>query len=183
MRWTLLCEEPPDCIVLDLMLPDHDGWEITEPIQDNPHTAKTPIIMLTAREDKILRLDLGADDYLTKPFNPHVLLARIRVRVCRSQQHQSPQESQVGELHMDVGGRTVTVAWEGIDLTPTEFALMRTLMLHQGYVFSRDEMLEKRWATLLKGRVYTQQPYQKPAPSASKRQTGRSQDWTILADR
>ena len=103
----------PDCILLDVMLPDYNGWEITEHIRDNPRTAKVPIIMLTARvddEEKDFELDLGADNYVTKPFNPHELLARIPARLRRTQQPQSPQELRVRELHMDIGGRTVTLA-------------------------------------------------------------------------
>jgi DNA-binding response OmpR family regulator len=139
-------EQAPDCIVLDVMLPDYNGWEITERIRDNPRTAKIPIILLTARvedEDKVFGLDLGADDYVTKPFNPHELLARVRARLRRSQKPQSPQEIRVGELHMEVGSRTVTLAGSEIDLTPTEFDLLRTLMQQPGYVFARDELLEE----------------------------------------
>jgi DNA-binding response OmpR family regulator len=105
-------EQAPDCIVLDVMLPDYNSWEITERIRANPRTAKIPIIMLTARvddEEKVFGLDLGTDDYVAKPFNPHELLARIRARLRRSQQPQSPQELRVGELHMDIGGRTSTL--------------------------------------------------------------------------
>jgi DNA-binding response OmpR family regulator len=92
---TIVREHMPDCIVLDVMLPDHNGWEITERIRENPRTAKIPIIMLTARvadDDKVFGLDLGADDYVTKPFNPHELLACVRARLRRSQKPQSSQE-------------------------------------------------------------------------------------------
>lgn len=115
------------------MLPDYNGWEITEHIRDNLRIAKVPIIMLTTRvddEEKVFGLDLGADDYVTKPFNPHELLARIRARLRRSQQPQSPQELRVGELHMDIGGRTVTLAGQEIDLTSTSEAIVYACMSH-----------------------------------------------------
>jgi two-component system alkaline phosphatase synthesis response regulator PhoP len=102
--------------------------------------------MLTARvedTDKIHGLDLGADDYLTKPFNPRELLSRIRARLRRSQPSRPARQIKVGRLLMDLDRHIVTIAGEEIDLTPTEFDLLRTLMQHPGYVFSRDELLEE----------------------------------------
>jgi two-component system alkaline phosphatase synthesis response regulator PhoP len=136
----------PDCIVLDVLLPDYDGWEILQRIRAHPRTAQIPIIMLTARvedADKIHGLDLGADDYVTKPFNPRELLSRIRARLRRAQPSQPARQIQVGQLYMDLDRHLVTVAGKEIDLTPTEFDLLRTLMQHPGYVFSRDELLEE----------------------------------------
>ncbi len=139
-------DQAPDCLVLDVMLPDHDGWEITQRIRADQRSAAIPIIMLTARiddMDKVHGLDLGADDYVTKPFNPHELLARIRARLRRSQPPQPARRLQVGKLQMDVSRHIVTLAGNEIDLTPTEFDLLRTLMQNPGYVFARDELLEK----------------------------------------
>ena len=136
----------PDCVVLDVVLPDFDGWEVLQRIRANPQTAKIPIIMLTARvedTDKIHGLDLGADDYLTKPFNPRELISRIRARLRRYQPSLPARQIQVGRLFMDLDRHIVTIAGEEIDLTPTEFDLLRTLMQHPGYVFSRDELLEE----------------------------------------
>jgi two-component system alkaline phosphatase synthesis response regulator PhoP len=102
--------------------------------------------MLTARvadAEKVLGLELGADDYVTKPFNPRELLARIRARLRRSQTSRRARQIQLGQLEMDLDRHIVTVAGEEIDLTPTEFDLLRTLMQHPGYVFSRDELLEE----------------------------------------
>lgn len=139
-------DQAPDCIVLDVMLPDYNGWEITRRIRANPHTAEIPIIMLTARvedTDKIHGLDLGADDYVTKPFNPHELLARIRARLRRSQPSQPARQLRVGQLAMDLDRYLVTVAGNEVNPIPTEFDLLRTLMQRPGYVFARDELLEE----------------------------------------
>jgi two-component system alkaline phosphatase synthesis response regulator PhoP len=139
-------DQAPDCIVLDVLLPDLVGWDIIQRIRADPRTAKIPIIMLTARvadAEKVLGLELGADDYVTKPFNPRELLARIRARLRRSQTSRRARQIQLGQLEMDLDRHIVTVAGEEIDLTPTEFDLLRTLMQHPGYVFSRDELLEE----------------------------------------
>jgi DNA-binding response OmpR family regulator len=139
-------DQSPDCLVLDVMLPDHDGWEITQRIRADQRSAEIPIIMLTARiddMDKVQGLELGADDYVTKPFNPRELLARIRACLRCSQPPQPVPQLQVGELHMDVSRHIVTLAGNEINLTPTEFDLLRTLMQNPGYVFARDELLEK----------------------------------------
>ncbi|MDX1688755.1 MAG: response regulator transcription factor [Candidatus Promineifilaceae bacterium] len=143
-----LRRENVDLLVLDLMLPDRDGWDITRLIRSDPSLAHTPIIMLTARVDdvdKILGLELGADDYVTKPFNPRELVARVRALLRRSQadHHPATQVLQVADLHLDAGRREVTVAGRSVDLTPTEFDLLRALMKSPGYAFTRDELMEK----------------------------------------
>ncbi len=144
-----LRREDVDLLVLDLMLPDRDGWDITRLIRSDPALSHTPIIMLTARVDdvdKILGLELGADDYVTKPFNPRELVARVRALLRRSQSEQRPSPSQtlqVGDLRLDAGRREVTVAGQAVDLTPTEFDLLRALMESPGYAFTRDELMEK----------------------------------------
>jgi len=139
-------DQAPDCIVLDVLLPDLVGWDIIQRIRTDPRTAEIPIIMLTARvadAEKVLGLELGADDYVTKPFNPRELLARIRARLRRSQTSRRARQIQLGQLEMDLDRHIVTVAGEEIDLTPTEFDLLRCLMQNPGYVFSRDELLEE----------------------------------------
>ena len=143
-----LRRENVDLLVLDLMLPDRDGWDITRLIRSDASLAHTPIIMLTARVedvDKILGLELGADDYVTKPFNPRELVARVRALLRRSQADQRPatQTLQVADLRLDAGRREVTVAGRAVDLTPTEFDLLRALMENPGYAFTRDELMEK----------------------------------------
>ncbi len=109
----ILRHERPDLLLLDLMLPDRDGWEITSTIRNDKRLAMTPIIMLTARvedSDKIMGLELGADDYVTKPFNPREVVARVRALLRRHQLgHAEPiNYLKVGGLQLDLGGRTLT---------------------------------------------------------------------------
>jgi DNA-binding response OmpR family regulator len=143
-----LRREKPDLLILDLMLPDRDGWDITRLIRTDAQLAAIPIIMLTARvedSDKIVGLEIGADDYVTKPFNPQEVVARVRALLRRSHLERGatpPQVLQVGELRLDVGRRTLTKNDEHIELTPSEFELLRVLMESPGYVFTRDELLE-----------------------------------------
>ncbi|MGB0383926.1 MAG: response regulator transcription factor [Ardenticatenaceae bacterium] len=143
---SMVRKEAVDCMVLDVMLPDFDGWQITRRIRANRRTADIPIIMLTARVadmDKVQGLELGADDYMTKPFNPRELLARIRARLRRSQPAEVVTVLQVGTLQLDLARRVVLRGEQEIGLTQTEFDLLRTLMEHPDYVFARDELLEK----------------------------------------
>ncbi len=140
--------EKPDLIVLDLMLPNRDGWEITRIMREDESLAAIPIIMLTARvadTDKIIGLELGADDYITKPFNPHEVVARVRAVLRRTTGvlPRRPPTLRVRDLVMDLDRREVTRAGEPIDLTPTEFALLRAFMEHPGHVFTRLELIEK----------------------------------------
>jgi two-component system alkaline phosphatase synthesis response regulator PhoP len=139
--------ERPDLIVLDLMLPGHDGWEITRWLRSDEHLAAIPIIMLTARvEDgeKIRGLNLGADDYLTKPFNPDEVVARVRAVLRRTRADiQTSRVIQSGRLRLDVGERAVTLNSQPIAVTPTEFALLSALMEHPDHTFTRDELIEQ----------------------------------------
>jgi two-component system alkaline phosphatase synthesis response regulator PhoP len=133
------------------MLPDRDGWDITRTIRNDPALVTLPIIMLTARvmaEDKIIGLELGADDYVTKPYNPREVVARVRARLraqSRDQQGaaQAPREARLraGELEMDVGRRQVTIGGKPVGLTATEFDILRVLLEHPGYVWSRGELI------------------------------------------
>ncbi len=139
--------EKPDLVVLDLMLPNRDGWEITRIMRQDASLAAIPIIMLTARvadTDKIVGLELGADDYITKPFNPHEVVARVRAVLRRTTGvlPKRPPTLRVGDLVMDLDRREVTRKGEPIDLTPTEFALLRAFMEHPGHVFTRLELIE-----------------------------------------
>jgi two-component system alkaline phosphatase synthesis response regulator PhoP len=141
----ILRRDKPDLALLDLMLPGKDGWEITRLMRSDVHLAHIPIIMLTARvedTDKIVGLELGADDYVTKPYNPREVVARVRARL---RSHGPVQASllQTGDLAMDLGRREVTVNGRVIDLTPTEFNLLHVLMEHAGYVFTRSELISK----------------------------------------
>ncbi len=144
----LLRREKPDLLVLDLMLPDRDGWEITKLIRSDPSMGAMPIIMLTARvedTDKIIGLELGADDYITKPFNAREIVARIRSLLRRAQfsQTTAPQALRIGNMELDIDQRILTVEGKTIDLTRTEFTLLQVLMANPGHTFTRDELLEK----------------------------------------
>ena len=137
----------PDLIVLDLMLPDRDGWEITRLVRSDPALAKLPIVMLTARvedTDKIIGLELGADDYIAKPFNPREVVARVRAVLRRATDSPAPlQTLQVGELSLDLERHRAAVSDEPIELTPTEFDLLKMMMEHPSRAFTRLELIEK----------------------------------------
>lgn len=145
----ILRRDHPDLMVLDLMLPDRDGWDLTRLVRQSDDLARLPIIMLTARveaTDRIVGLELGADDYVTKPFNPRELVARVRAVLRRSAgngETASRRLLQVGGLTMDVDRREVTVNDRPVDLTATEFALLHTLMENPGYAFTRLELIEQ----------------------------------------
>ncbi len=145
-----LRREKPDLIILDLMLPDRDGWDITRFVRGDRQLQATPIIMLTARiedTDKIVGLEMGADDYVTKPFNPRELVARVRSQLRRIQLDTAGEVDDgllvSGGLRLDIGRREVQLDGRSIDLTPTEFDLLRLLLENPGYVFTRDELIEK----------------------------------------
>jgi len=138
----------PDVVILDLMLPGMDGMEVCRRIRSQ---SNVPIIMLTARSeevDKLLGLELGADDYMTKPFSVRELEVRMRAILRRTQQNTSStvrgetEVIQVGELTIDVSGQRVTVGEDMIHLTPTEFRLLVTLASNPGRVFSRMQLLD-----------------------------------------
>ena len=142
--------DQPDLIVLDLMLPGMDGLEVCRKLRSNPKLQQIPIIMLTAKGeeiDKVLGLELGADDYMTKPFSPRELLARIKARLRRlnTQEESDAQIIIRGELRVDVTGFRVHVRGVETELTPKEFELLRVLIAHPGKVYSRDELLERIW--------------------------------------
>jgi DNA-binding response OmpR family regulator len=132
-----------------LMLPDRDGWDVARAVRSDPQLGRTPIIMLTARvedDDKIVGLEIGADDYITKPFNPREVVARVRAVLRRSQMqldHRAPVRLQVGNLILDIGRRELTLEGKPISLTPSEFEILRELMQNPGFVITRDELAEK----------------------------------------
>jgi DNA-binding response OmpR family regulator len=137
---------PPDLVILDVMLPGLDGYEVLRRIRQS---SRVPILMLTARgeeTDRIVGLELGADDYLGKPFNPRELLARIRAVLRRSgdEGDDSPRERfEVGPVQLDVGSRTVAVRGEPVELTTAEFDLLHVLLASAGRVMSRDQLMQR----------------------------------------
>jgi DNA-binding response OmpR family regulator len=136
----------PALVVLDLMLPEIDGWEVCRRVRAS---SALPIIMLTARDDdvdKIVGLELGADDYLTKPFNPRELVARVKAVLRRAVRTEGPAQAvRVGDLTVDPARREVTVAGKSIALRAKEFDLLLALIEHKGIVLSRDQLLDLVW--------------------------------------
>ncbi|HEC22251.1 MAG TPA: response regulator transcription factor, partial [Chloroflexi bacterium] len=136
--------EKPDLIVLDLMMPEMDGWEAARLIR---RESSVPIIMLTARmedEDKVAALELGADDYVTKPFNPRELVARVRavLRRTHGELAEEPRLLRVGDLELNLETYRALQRGKPLDLTPSEFDLLAALMSHPGRVFTRMELLD-----------------------------------------
>jgi DNA-binding response OmpR family regulator len=145
-------QEKPDLIVLDLMMPEMGGYEF---LRIYGREADTPIIVLTAKleeNDKVLGLELGADDYVTKPFSMRELTARVRAVLRRGTKGAGEQDIlRVADVTMDCTGRVVTVGDEQIDLTPSEFDLLAVFMAAPGRVFSRLELLDRLQGTAFEG--------------------------------
>ena len=150
--------QEPALIVLDLMLPDIDGIEVCRRIRK---ASDVPILMLTARDedvDKIIGLEVGADDYLTKPFNPRELVARVKSILRRAAPAREERESaqlRHGDLVIDAGRREVHVGDEEIQLAPKEFDLLWELLDHRGLVLTRDQLLERVWGYTFAGDTRT----------------------------
>jgi len=139
--------ERPDLVVLDLMMPKRDGWDVTRTLRRAPDLSDTPIIMLTARvddQDKIVGLELGADDYVTKPFNPREVVARVRAVLRRAGgESVSARLLRVGALSIDLDAHQVEAAGEPLHLTPTEFSLLQVLAKQPGHALTRMELIEQ----------------------------------------
>ncbi len=141
--------DPPDLLLLDLMLPGLDGLEVCRAVRADVNTAAIPVIMLTAKgeeSDRIVGLELGADDYITKPFSPNEVVARIRALLRRSSRS-GPSENRLtyGVLSVDVERHVVKVDGREVKLTAKEFLLLQYLMQHRGRVLSRDLLLSDVW--------------------------------------
>jgi two-component system alkaline phosphatase synthesis response regulator PhoP len=147
----LVRTKTPDLVVLDLMLPGIQGLEVCKRIRKDPETAFIPIIMLTAKGaeiDKIVGLEVGADDYITKPFSVKELLARIKAVLRRSEARRAAGQAEVFEfkgLHIDFKSYVVTVDGKRVDLSPTEFRLLKFLSRNPGRVYSREQILDRVW--------------------------------------
>ena len=151
--------EKPDLILLDVMLPEMDGFTVCRKLRQ---TMQTPILMLTAREeevDKVLGLELGADDYITKPFSPRELMARDKANLRRAVDDVVPQQKnevlRCADLEIDINRYEVKRAGEIIELTLREFELVKFLALQRGQIFSRETLLEKVWGYEYFGDVRT----------------------------
>ena len=142
-------DRPPDLVLLDVNLPEMDGFEVCRQLRSDPATAQIPVIMLTARideSDRVAGLDLGADDYITKPFSPKEALARIRAVLRRSDRSAEGQEALAdGALRIDVGSRRAAVAGRDLALTRKEFDLLVELIRRRGRVLTRQRLLETVW--------------------------------------
>jgi DNA-binding response OmpR family regulator len=154
----LVDSEKPSLVVLDLMLPDLDGVEVCKRIRQH---GELPVLMLTARDedvDKIIGLEVGADDYMTKPFNPRELVARVRAILRRAAPGRVERESAVirhGDLVVDAGRREAHVGDTEVQLAPKEFDLLWELLDHRGLVLTRDQLLERVWGYTFAGDTRT----------------------------
>lgn len=144
--------EKPNLIILDLMMPEMGGYEF---MRSYNREADTPVVILTAKideNDKVLGLELGADDYVTKPFSPRELTARVRAVLRRAEKQASNQEIlRIGSIELDWAGRTTIVNGQAVELTPSEFSLLGTLMASPGRVFSRLELLDRMQGAAYEG--------------------------------
>ena len=142
-------DERPALIVLDVMLPEVDGLEVCKLLRRDPATSAIPIIMVTAKAaeiDRVLGLELGADDYVTKPFSPRELVLRIKNLIRRrTEPTDTPEQLVFDELTVDIPKHLVTVGRKRVDLTATEFKLLTTLAMRRGRVQTRDQLLQDVW--------------------------------------
>ena len=148
----------PDLITLDVMLPGMDGVEILKKLRGSAATERIPVIMASAKGteyDKVLGLDLGADDYMVKPFSMMEMVSRIRAVLRRAAPAEKAASLRLGKLEMDPDSHTVTSCGTRVELTYKEFELLRTFLRHPGRVYSRDQLLEKIWGADYVGETRT----------------------------
>jgi len=144
-------ESRPDMILLDIMVPQLNGWEVCRRLKQEPDTREVPVIMVTGRMeegDKVLGFEMGADDYVTKPFSPRELLARIRAVIRRGKSAETPGRKvhlKAGQLEIDRHRFEVTMKGQRVELTPKEFELLAALVGNPGRVFGREELLDLVW--------------------------------------
>jgi DNA-binding response OmpR family regulator len=141
-------KQPPSLFLLDIMIPGGDGLELCRRIRQTSSIAMVPLIFLTARiseSDKVIGLELGADDYIPKPFSPRELVARIRAVLRRFERPLAPAIVKAGEIEIDSGGMTLLVRGVLTQTTATEFRLLEYLARHPGRVFTRDQLLDAVW--------------------------------------
>jgi two-component system phosphate regulon response regulator PhoB len=151
-----IADQRPDLLLVDWMLPDQSGLELTRAVKRNKDTEDMPVIMLTARadeQDKVTGLEGGADDYVTKPFSPRELLARINAVLRRTTTNGAGEALDVGGLLLDTASHRVSAAGETVALGPTEFRLLQFFMEHPERVYSRSQLLDRIWG----GNVYVEE--------------------------
>lgn len=151
-------EKLPNLIILDVMLPDEDGLSIVKKIRSNPESRKIPVIMVTAKTtelDKVKGLDMGADDYLTKPFGVMELISRVKALLRRCEGMEEEKIYSVGGLLLDVEKHSVSVNEEPVELTYKEYELLRMLVQNAGTVTSREAIMERVWGTDFEGESRT----------------------------
>lgn len=144
----LIKRERPGLLILDLMLPHLSGLDVCRRLRKEPETARLPILMLTAKAeetDKVLGLELGGDDYLTKPFGPRELVARVKALIRRSEELPGAEIFKVGSLEVDLGRHTAAVRKRPVELTSKEFDLLKALILANGRALGREFLLERVW--------------------------------------
>ena len=147
---------PPDLVILDLMLPEMDGLEVCRRLRADPATAALPVIMLTAKGDEVDRvvgLEMGADDYVVKPFSPKEMLARVRAVLRRARTAVSGAPLAAGGISLDGGRHQVMVSERPLTLTPKEFDLLRALLEARGRVLSREFLLDRVWGYARAGEI------------------------------
>jgi two-component system phosphate regulon response regulator PhoB len=138
----------PDLILLDIMLPEVDGFELCRQIRQSSALARTPILFLTARSDevdRVLGLEIGGDDYMTKPFSPRELVARVKAHLRREELDSDPRVIDIGPFKLDRGARRVFHRERQLELTSTEFNLLEFFLSHPGRAYSREQLLESVW--------------------------------------
>ena len=139
----------PDLIVLDVMLPGVDGFELCRQIRGSPALAKTPVVFLTARSDevdRVLGLEIGGDDYMTKPFSPRELVARVKAHLRREEMDAEPDAVEIGPFRLDRSGRRVYQDQRELALTSTEFNLLEFFLTHPGRAYNREQLLKSVWS-------------------------------------
>ena len=151
-------EKVPDLVLLDIVLPDMDGLEIVKKLRSRPDTVRIPIILVTAKTtelDKVKGLDIGADDYLTKPFGVMELISRVKALLRRSRSLQDDKQLVIGDITLDSERREVHVGGELCELTFKEFELLKLLMVNAGIVLHRDTIMSDVWGTDYEGESRT----------------------------
>jgi two-component system phosphate regulon response regulator PhoB len=141
-------QEPPSLFLLDIMVPEGDGLELCRRIRETSKLTSSPVIFLTAKSaeaDRVIGLELGADDYITKPFSPRELVARVRAVLRRFEQPLTPSTMKLGDIEIDTGAMSLIVCGKPVTTTATEFRLLDYLARHPGRVFTRDQLLDAVW--------------------------------------